>query len=269
MTVRRIKLRRPATCSTSLGLVPAGDEAMWDAARKTATCIACDGDSVVTPTPGTPGRSAEAKGEELRQRQLDRRQQLKKRHPVIGRLQIALAGPATQGDSWAKGAVGERKLGAALDAMRDQSVLALHDRLIPGSKANIDHIVIGPSGLWVVDAKRYKGLVTTVDTGGWLRSDIRLSVAGRDRTPLIDGVLKQVAHVQRAIDGTPHTGIPVRGALCFVDAEFRLFAKPFHVNGVLVTWGKALRERIATPGDVGEEDRAALHLHLARAFAPA
>jgi len=31
----------------------------------------------------------------------------------------------------------------------------LHDRRIPGSRANIDHIVVAPSGVWIIDAKRY------------------------------------------------------------------------------------------------------------------
>ncbi len=34
----------------------------------------------------------------------------------------------------------------------------------------------------------------------------------------------------------------MRGALCFVDAEFSLFAKPFTIDGVVVAWGEALNE---------------------------
>ena len=38
-----------------------------------------------------------------------------------------------------------------------RSIAVLHDRRIPGSKANIDHIAITAAGIWVIDAKRYKG----------------------------------------------------------------------------------------------------------------
>ncbi|WP_249934607.1 nuclease-related domain-containing protein [Microbacterium ulmi] len=31
----------------------------------------------------------------------------------------------------------------------------MHDRRIRGTRANIDHIVIGPPGVWVIDAKRW------------------------------------------------------------------------------------------------------------------
>src|SRR5690606_5770938 len=65
---------------------------------------------------------------------------------------------------WAQGAVGEERVAARLDALAAVGVVALHDRRIPGTRANIDHLVVTPWGVWVVDAKRYlnkrPGLVT-------------------------------------------------------------------------------------------------------------
>lgn len=58
--------------------------------------------------------------------------------------------------NWAVGAEGERKLGAGLDGLVGEGVVSLHDRLRPGTKANIDHLAIALSGVWVIDAKRYK-----------------------------------------------------------------------------------------------------------------
>ena len=55
--------------------------------------------------------------------------------------------------AWAYGANGERALGNLLDPLRDEGLAVLHDRRIPGSKANIDHVVIAPWGVFVVDAK--------------------------------------------------------------------------------------------------------------------
>jgi Nuclease-related domain len=34
---------------------------------------------------------------------------------------------------------------------------ALHDRRVSGTRANIDHFVIGPAGVFVIDAKRHQG----------------------------------------------------------------------------------------------------------------
>src|SRR5829696_6936237 len=33
----------------------------------------------------------------------------------------------------------------------------LHDLAIPGTQANIDHVVIGPGGVLVIDSKQYRG----------------------------------------------------------------------------------------------------------------
>ena len=84
---------------------------------------------------------------------------------------------------WAQGAEGEERLGAVLDAT--EGIVALHDRRIPKSKANIDHLVVGPSGVFVVDAKNYSGIVERRHVGGWFRPDERLYVGGRDRPPRV------------------------------------------------------------------------------------
>lgn len=58
---------------------------------------------------------------------------------------------------WAQGATGEVEVGRRLDTLAGPDVVVLHDRRIPGSRANIDHLVVTGAGIWVVDAKRYIG----------------------------------------------------------------------------------------------------------------
>ena len=58
--------------------------------------------------------------------------------------------------SWARGAGGEELVARAL-AKHCPDVAVLHDRRIPGSRANIDHIAVAATGVWVIDTKRYKG----------------------------------------------------------------------------------------------------------------
>jgi hypothetical protein len=48
-------------------------------------------------------------------------------------------------------------VGARLDKARERGISALHDRRIPGTRANIDHIAVGPRGVFVIDAKKYTG----------------------------------------------------------------------------------------------------------------
>jgi len=35
--------------------------------------------------------------------------------------------------------------------------VVLHDLALPGSRANLDHLVIGPGGVFVIDSKQYRG----------------------------------------------------------------------------------------------------------------
>jgi hypothetical protein len=142
----------------------------------------------------------------------------------------------------------------------------LHDRTLPKTRANIDHIAIAASGVWVIDAKTYKGLVERRHKGGWFAADCRLYVAGRDRTKLVDGLGRQVNAVRDALAGFE---VPISAALCFIDAEWKLFAKPFQLKGVWVTWGKRLAEMIAAGGPLTEVEVMRVAERLAHALSPA
>ncbi|NLA37157.1 MAG: NERD domain-containing protein [Actinobacteria bacterium] len=58
---------------------------------------------------------------------------------------------------WRQGAIGEQKVARVLDGLAGAELIALHDRKLPKSRANFDHLVVTPSGVWVIDAKRYIG----------------------------------------------------------------------------------------------------------------
>jgi hypothetical protein len=70
---------------------------------------------------------------------------------------------------------------------------------------------------------------------------------------------KQVGAVRKAL-GTEWDKVPVRAMLCFL-SEWPLFSKPFELDGVLVTWPKAMRELLVRPGPY---DAAAVELIAAR-----
>jgi hypothetical protein len=56
-------------------------------------------------------------------------------------------------ERWLRGAAGEVATAAILDGLNSRRWVVLHDLRIPRSRANIDHLVIGPTGVWVVDTK--------------------------------------------------------------------------------------------------------------------
>jgi len=55
-----------------------------------------------------------------------------------------------------KGWEGEIRLAAELSYLSDEFLL-LNDVMLPGSKGNIDHIVVGPTGIFVFETKNYSG----------------------------------------------------------------------------------------------------------------
>ncbi|NNN21686.1 MAG: NERD domain-containing protein [Acidimicrobiales bacterium] len=167
--------------------------------------------------------------------------------------------------AWAKGSEGERKLAAGLARRAGDRMILLHDCRVPKTRGNIDHIAVASSGVWVIDAKSYKGMVEKRDVGGWFTTDFRLYVGGRDRTKLAKGLQWQVEAVRNAL-GIEH--IPINAALCFVDAEWRLFGKPFQIEGTWVTWGAKLSEMIADKGPLGRGDVIEIATHLTKALPP-
>ena len=166
-----------------------------------------------------------------------------------------------------------RLLGEYLEKIQDdRAVVVLHDRRIPGTRANIDHIAITRSGIvWAIDAKNYSGKVQRIDKGGWFSTDLRLYVGRRDCTKLVHGMAKQVDAIRAALGESVvrELSVNVRAALCFVDAEWSLFAKPFGLAGVWIGWPKALSASLSAEGELAPEHLAILARRVAHALPPA
>ena len=199
------------------------------------------------------------------------RQSVKEQRPILGRIAVALTplpqiGPESQPTAaWKVGAEGERRVAEVL--AEASGIEVLHDRLVPHSRANIDHIVVGPSGVFVIDAKKYTGGVEVRNVGGLFRLDERLYVNNRDRTALVTGVLGQVEVVRDAL-GHDFAGIDVRGILCFVGCEWGWIMRMKHVKGVTALWPLALPGHVSGAG-VHAERVAEIADRLRRQLKPA
>jgi hypothetical protein len=73
--------------------------------------------------------------------------------------------PSPDAVAWRRGAAGERRTARLLDPLERRGWAVLHDLAIPGSRANIDHLVIGPGGVFVVDSKQYRGRLQLDSSG--------------------------------------------------------------------------------------------------------
>ncbi len=69
-------------------------------------------------------------------------------------LLAAWAGPSVRDPSrWRRGAEGELLTASLLEALPSRRWAVWHDLRVPGSRSNIDHVVVGRTGVWVVDSK--------------------------------------------------------------------------------------------------------------------
>ena len=90
---------------------------------------------------------------------------------IVAALAVAAAGwglrfrPSPDASAWRRGAAGERRTARLLDPLARHGWAVLHDLAIPGSQANLDHLVIGPSGVFVIDSKQYRGRLQLDPTG--------------------------------------------------------------------------------------------------------
>jgi hypothetical protein len=84
---------------------------------------------------------------------------------LVGLAVAALVGwrlrfrPSEQARTWQCGAHGERRTARLLDRLTRDGYVVFHDLAVPGSPANLDHLVIGPSGVFVIDSKQWTGSV--------------------------------------------------------------------------------------------------------------
>ena len=281
--VKRMRLRYAGICARCGMSLAAGTTADYDRASKTVACVAClprralRGEAAgsaparlaVGPLPtlevvdGHGGASATV---EFQRRHDARQGRVLTNHPRIGGFLLAVFDDPQSTRAWSVGAEGERVLSEMLASLAGESLRVLHDRRIPGTKANIDHLVVCPSGVFVVDAKRYRNSRPELRVEGGLfrpRTEL-LYVAGRDRTSLVEGMHKQVALVRAALVDQPE--VSVRGVLCFVDADWPLIGGAFTVNDVAVLWPKKLKALLAESGPVDQNQIADLQWELHEAF---
>jgi hypothetical protein len=109
--------------------------------------------------------------------------------------------PSEQVTTWRRGAAGERRTARLLERLVRDGYVVFHDLAVPGSPANVDHLVIGPSGVFVIDSKQWTGRVHQGADG----------LAWHNHYPL-DRTLETVRWEARVISGV--LGIRTAALLC-------------------------------------------------------
>ena len=130
-----------------------------------------------------------------------------------------------------------------------EDLIVLHDRRVPGTRGNIDHLVVASSGVFVIDAKHYAGLIQIRDRGGLFNSDKRLYVGTRDCSDLAANMTWQTDAVKKVLAAVSILrSVDVHPVLCFVDGEWPLLLQPESFQGVRLEGGRSIKKLLGTSG---------------------
>jgi hypothetical protein len=148
--------------------------------------------------------------------------------------------PSEQVTAWRCGAEGERRTARLLDRLTRDDYVVFHDLAVPGSPANIDHLVIGPSGVFVIDSKQWTGSIHQGTDGLVWHNHYRL-----DRT--LETVGWEAQQVSRLLGGRAAALLCVHGAY--------VHGGGLHAQGVAIVPAHLLRsalgyDRVLSDADV-------------------
>jgi Nuclease-related domain len=142
---------------------------------------------------------------------------------------------------WRRGSEGEERAGRGLEKLLQGSgVRLLHDRHVPGGVVTLDHVAVGPTGVTLIDKKRWRGKVR-VRRG-------RLWVADRDRTEIIERLRRQMEVIRLGL-ATCHD-VPVNGAICWIEVDGLPWLGRLRVDGVPIAGPRRLAENLRKSGSV-------------------
>ena len=194
--------------------------------------------------------------------------------PVAGSSALRLDG-RRRGDNYLKGAQGEYLMGTYLAAELAPGARVLTDRKVPGdSPANVDHLVVATSGVWVIDSKKWTGEIQyrsprmpSTDPRRYLHID------GVDRTDEIAKIYRLVIPIAQII-GDPT--VPRYPVMAFIEptwgfresVHFQRGKGPYEHDGVLLSGGHGIIRKINEPGPLSPERVEELFAKLDAAMPP-
>jgi len=135
---------------------------------------------------------------------------------------LALENPPEHIDRWRRGADGERRTARTLRALDRSGWTVVHD--LDSDYGNVDHVVVGPSGVFLLDSKSPGGEVT------------------------VDGGVLKVRWLEDPDDGYEIPGISRRMRASAAGLQRRLAGAARWVDPVVVIWGRFEQRTVEADG---------------------
>jgi hypothetical protein len=219
---------------------------------------------------GVAGRSARALHDHLA---YERGQKARARFGVFARVVLWLAGgEPSHIRAWSIGAKGEEIVGRHLDDLASRGVDTLHDRRRPRSLANIDHVAIAPSGIFVINTKHCTGARVRKEIKGSIfrPGPPQLLVGRHNRTNYVEEMDRELSAVYDALNGLPEArGVPVVPMLVLVGGDFGILQSPIYMGGVKIMNPKRMDKVVSVPGPLARETVRNIALRLSERLKPA
>lgn len=137
-------------------------------------------------------------------------------HPVVGGLRGLLGKVATRNAAVEVDVDDVLRPKFGLASLIDHGFVILSNRRMPSAHVTVDHVVIGPPGVFAIEVKEWPGFVSI--------SDEDIFVDGRERVGVVDRVLRAASALEDTLEHELRPlGAPVRAAVLFDNATNRAF----------------------------------------------
>lgn len=185
---------------------------------------------------------------------------------AVERASIAsLADDPRSTDSWDAASEYQRRLAIDLNEIMSEHGVVLHDRLVPGTRERIDHLVVGQTGVWVISSITGPEVVERRDGRIGAERGPQLYVAGENRTSLVVDMDWLVGSIRRALEPIGFGGVPITAVICFSDPDCWMAAdESFQIGKVWVAAPNIATELVRGPASFTDEAIESVVRHLDR-----
>lgn len=162
----------------------------------------------------------------------------------------------TDDRSWRRGAVGEERVAALLARKLDERWTVIHDLTIGSQGANLDHLVIGPAGVFALNTKHLAGQVTVYE---------RAILHNGTNYRFLPKARDEARRVSQRLSAATGRAVPVQSVLVWTGpAQVTVKGRPADVrsmpHGVLPRYLRGLPQDVVSAGDALRIERAARDL---------
>jgi hypothetical protein len=159
--------------------------------------------------------------------------------------------PRTEDRSWRRGAEGEERVAAHLSSL-DNGWAVIHDLTIGRKGANLDHLVIGPPGVFALNTKNLTGKLTVYE---------HAILQNGHKTAFVPAALREVRTVQERLSAAAGRAIRAWSVLVVMGCEVEVRKPLANLSLVgarnLPRWLSKLPAGGLTPAEVIELERLA------------